>query len=191
MKKLMILATMAATAAVSFAEPSWAVVNTVGAGDGTWTDASGDMSRYTAYLCTATAAEEFFGSSSYSAITDYLSAHMANYTSGMGKLAAGGEPMVDYGYDEEEYSFTVYEHPGTLGSDYVAVLAYDGVAGETDMFRVFNGTVVNDRLVFDPAAGRGTAGAWTPVGAVPEPTSGMLVLLGLASLALRRKRGEG
>lgn len=32
------------------------------------------------------------------------------------------------------------------------------------------------------------AGAWTPSFAVPEPTSGLLMLIGLAGLALRRKR---
>ena len=33
-----------------------------------------------------------------------------------------------------------------------------------------------------------TSASWTQVGAVPEPTSGLLMLLGMAGLALRRKR---
>jgi len=33
-----------------------------------------------------------------------------------------------------------------------------------------------------------TAGAWSSAGAVPEPTSGLLMLVGLAGLALRRRR---
>ena len=32
------------------------------------------------------------------------------------------------------------------------------------------------------------AGTWTATGAVPEPTSGLLLLLGVAGLALKRKR---
>ena len=34
----------------------------------------------------------------------------------------------------------------------------------------------------------GVAGNWTAYGAVPEPTSGLLLLLGVAGLALRRRR---
>ena len=30
--------------------------------------------------------------------------------------------------------------------------------------------------------------AWTQTGAIPEPTSGLLLLLGMAGLALRRKQ---
>ena len=33
-----------------------------------------------------------------------------------------------------------------------------------------------------------TIGSWTATAAVPEPTSGLLMLLGFAGLALRRKR---
>ena len=33
-----------------------------------------------------------------------------------------------------------------------------------------------------------TSASWTQVGAVPEPTSGLLMLLGMAGLALKRKR---
>ena len=36
--------------------------------------------------------------------------------------------------------------------------------------------------------GAKTAGGWQQVGAIPEPTSGLLLLLGVAGLALRRRR---
>lgn len=38
------------------------------------------------------------------------------------------------------------------------------------------------------ASSSGTAANWKSVGPVPEPTSGLLMLLGMAGLALRRKR---
>ena len=38
------------------------------------------------------------------------------------------------------------------------------------------------------ATSSGTAANWKSVGPVPEPTSGLLMLLGMAGLALRRKR---
>ena len=49
------------------------------------------------------------------------------------------------------------------------------------------------RLSFGNMSGTGTTNAflnssWTATAAVPEPTSGMLILLGMAGLALRRRR---
>ena len=187
MKKIMVFAVAAVSAAVSFAEPSWAVVTTEAAHDGSaWTDTSGDTSRYTAYLCTVAAAETYFGGkSTYGEITDYLSESIGNYRSGMKALQAGSTKLAAYGYDEGEYSFSAYFQPGSLAGDYIAVLAYVGGEDESDMFRVFSGSVRNDRLLMDPAAGAGAAGAWT---VAPEPSSGLLLLFGVAGLALRRRR---
>lgn len=41
---------------------------------------------------------------------------------------------------------------------------------------------------FDTATQKWASGGWETGGSVPEPTSGLLVLVGLAGLALRRKR---
>ena len=43
-------------------------------------------------------------------------------------------------------------------------------------------------LALDWADGYLTSGGYTVTGAVPEPTSGLLLLLGMAGLALKRKR---
>ena len=185
MKRLSILAAMAMAMASAVAEPSWAVLNTEGANG----DTSGEAGRYTAYLCTVAAAEAYFGGNgTYSGITDYLKGSAANYGSGVANIAAGGSALSFYGYDAGEYSFALYEQPGTLGSDYVALVTY--ADGADSYFRVFGGSVANDRLVLDPGAGKGAAGAWTQA-VVPEPTSGLLLLLGVAGLALKRKRGPG
>ena len=54
-----------------------------------------------------------------------------------------------------------------------------GRAETGDAVTTANMTIANSTL---------TSASWTQVGAVPEPTSGLLLVLGMAGLALRRKR---
>ena len=53
-------------------------------------------------------------------------------------------------------------------------------------FRVFN--FDNRNMVRDSASNSGYWSGWTSASAAPEPTGGLMLLLGVASLALRRKR---
>ena len=182
MKKLMTFAAALMTAAGAFAELSYAFVNTTGAKEET----TGYPERYTGYLCTQAMANELFGGNTTAdSITGYLAEHYVDYAkSGMTALERYGD-----GFDMGEYSFIRQYQPGTLTDDgtYIAVVAYAGGEGEDDMFRVFESMASGGVLEFDPAYGSGTAGAWTTA-AVPEPTSGLLLLLGVAGLALRRRR---
>ena len=181
MKKLMTFAAALMTAAGAFAELSYAFVNTTGAKEET----TGYPERYTGYLCTQAMANELFGGNTTAdGITGYLAEHYVDYaTSGMTALERYGD-----GFDDGEYSFIRQYQPGTLeNGKYIAVVAYAGGEGEDDMFRVFESMASGGVLEFDPAYGSGSAGAWTQA-AVPEPTSGLLLLLGVAGLALRRKR---
>ena len=183
MKKIAILAVAAVSAAVSFAELSYAFVNTTGANGETTT---GYPERYTGYLCTQAMANELFGGNTTAdGITGYLAEHYVDYAkSGMTALERYGD-----GFDDGEYSFIrQYQQNGSLeNGKYIAVVAYAGGDGEDDMFRVFESMASGGVLEFDPAYGSGSAGAWT-TSAVPEPTSGLLLLLGVAGLALKRKR---
>ena len=64
-----------------------------------------------------------------------------------------------------------------------ATAEYSSLPGGTDV--AFKSTVAPSKaLPTDAATGTGAAGWY----AVPEPTSGLLMLLGMAGLALRRKR---
>ena len=68
---------------------------------------------------------------------------------------------------------------------YVSITAnaiYDSVTAEVDA--TFDSLSTSSKLEFQGADGYSAAGWY----AVPEPTSGLLMLLGMAGLALRRKR---
>ena len=57
--------------------------------------------------------------------------------------------------------------------------------GDSDI--AFGSVSASSKMSFDGASGYSAAG-WYGAAAVPEPTSGLLLLLGVADLALKRKR---
>ena len=77
------------------------------------------------------------------------------------------------------YAAAIITYTDDDGNDwYIANIGKANVTGSGQV------TVGNLATTFGGTAG-GTIGAWT---AVPEPTSGLLLLLGVAGLALKRKR---
>ena len=119
------------------------------------------------------------------AVVAYLNADFAaNY----GALLAGNYDMVR---DANRKDFR--NSSGSSFGEHFGILVYNPVdgkktgVGDIAGFRVFN--LDNRSTINDSQAKSGYWSDWQTCEAIPEPTSGLLVLMGVAGLALRRRKG--
>ena len=177
MKKII---TIAAIAMLSFAARSAMVNWSI---DEAW-NSSGDLlgGSYSAFFMDSAT---YSLSEAQSAIAAQDVSFLANALSGdEGKFAAFDD---GYAYNSNVGNFpnssTVNGYIVILdNSDYTkATLAYISEEASTTI----SGTGLSQDIEFGSLEGTKTASNWQ---AVPEPTSGLLLLLGMAGLALKRKR---
>ena len=158
-----------------------------------WTLATGSGSTY------ANDAYQFFvigqnGASSVAAITALLDAgtDTSSYAFGSGTVNSSGIGSVtavasgkslDAGSYEGFFVLFDSASPAAGSANYVVL------SGATTLSKTIAATTANVSFTSGNVSSTlSNASNWKSYGAVPEPTSGLLVLLGMAGLALKRKR---
>lgn len=184
MKKLMVMFLGVAMAAC--AQASWSYIT---AYEKDSSPADANASWYSCYFMTADAITTATGGSVASvdaaAYAAWLQSNFADNKAATTSNASFVMPTSNYMYVSRynQYGFD-YEVPSEQSKAYLAVCFFDN---DTDhAFKIAKKT--SQFYAFDDQECQGTD--WTPAPsteAIPEPTSGLMLLLGLAGLALKRK----
>ena len=178
MKKLMVAAFAVAFAAIANAGTfAWNISNIAAYGD----DATSD--GYQAWVI-----ENFVGDITADNYTDVI----ANY----GKISAWTDPSEPGAYQGSTNGSSKEHGLGETVNARVLVIDAFLLDDATAFWVGENKTTESDNSMgaFNPgtltwdASATSSKDAWTSTSAVPEPTSGLLLLLGVAGLALRRRR---
>ena len=184
MKKLLILASVLAMACgLQAASFTWGFAN-----EGDYINKNGDaFDSGTAFLFlgTVTASESAFD---FSQATYVLSAGYENdYFGAIDSASLASSDAVTSTAAGQNYSLLLFDTAGLTQSDLSSFegnyVLYTGTSEE----RTLAGVTPIKYAEF-VRAGEVLAGNWATMESVPEPTSGLLLLLGMAGLALKRKR---
>lgn len=188
MKKIMIMVAVA-TAAVftQAASVDWSIALTGGGtgrvwdatGSTVWTAATSGNKNQTAYFMLSSQVDAFVaalnaGESLDGKFLDSTTSFTA--ASGAGAASTANNALITTASQSFQLVLVYDDAKGDTYYKVSTVMASDARAQDTDPAEVS----------FATAANINGGGEWTQ--AVPEPTSGLLLLLGVASLALRRKQ---
>ena len=180
MKKLMIMAVAVTVAAVSHAA-SLAWGGAVSLPDG-MTEVAANTMAYLVYSSSAiTGAASFDGTNLKNGSDATIASTVSTHTITAGEAAGWefGETYAKSGADVNGFYAVLVSDMNAEPKYSIYTLAE--VTGTTATSPTISRTL-------DWSDGYLTSGGYTVTGAVPEPTSGLLILLGMAGLALRRKR---
>ena len=191
MKKLMIaLAVTAMAVATQAATVKWQSGTLYAATDKTGacptSGTTGKATSYVAYLYTFDTLEAY-NTAKGTAVDKLYANYVGKVTPTLSTSAnAGGIANISQttpGASTEDpitvYGMVLYVDTATAGS-YADVDAFVKAGFQTGTYKNTTG------LTFSGMGGQ--QASWTAVSAVPEPTTGLLLLLGVAGLALRRRR---
>ena len=193
MKKLVLMGVaMAVAVATQAASVSWTITNVYSPSDSTTKAAVGSASAYLFVTANTTDVTTGIPVTTLAAVQAVLS---SGDLTGLSSLAAASKSNAAAG------GFT--GATGLTGFSSGSLTAFAVVVDSTDLASAKNYYLVSGgaekTATFTSASGAKTllwgdqtsytqgAGKWTST-SVPEPTSGLLMLLGMAGLALRRKR---
>ena len=192
MKKLIVaLGACLIGVAASAANVTWAISNVAACG----TDAT--MEGYVAYFLMSADTSNAASAKLWSVADAITAAQGKDASAFTSHSLASSKALTDEG-GVKSAKVTSYASswvsPET-GNFYAIVFNADSIADATH-YMVVGGAEADGsfKLSFGTATANQTASlnassaTWTATGAVPEPTSGLLMLLGMAGLALRRKR---
>lgn len=179
MKKLLVaVAAVASALVVNAAACSWSTTGTIYQP----TDSTAGLAGFTAYLFDTTTVSQgalVAALRDGGSITDYTA--MSSYNTPTAAKVAS----TSFTHDEG----TINAFFAIVDGDYVYISneksATTAAVGTATFSFASQSTI--SKNVFDSSTAYSSAG-WYGTAAVPEPTSGLLMLLGMAGLALRRRR---
>ena len=178
-KLLMAFAAVASAMAAHAAACTWSTTGTIYQP----TDGTAAVAGFTAYLFDTTTVSQsalLTALRDGGSITDYTA--MSTYTTPTAAKVAPTSFTQDSGKIMEAFFAIVQDDYVYISNSRSAATADVGTATFSFLPQSASST-----KVFDSTMAYSTAG-WYGTAAVPEPTSGLLMLLGMAGLALRRRR---